>query len=121
MKITIQTVGNDEEHASAMERVDYLIGKDDLTLEESSELDVLSTLIESYEKKRWPLDCEISPVDAIKVAMEEKGLKQVDLVPLFGNKSQVSAIMNGRRPLTVKYIRILSKELHIPSKILLGI
>lgn len=121
MKITIQTVNNDKEHASAMERINDLIDKDHLTLEESNELDILSTLIESYEKKRWPLDCEISPVDAIKIAMEEKGLRQVDLVPFFGNKSQVSAIMNGRRPLTVKNIRILSKELHIPSKILLGI
>lgn len=44
-------------------------------------LDVLVTLVESYEKTHFPLELP-DPVEAIKFQMEQKGLTAKDLTPM---------------------------------------
>lgn len=87
---------------------------------ESDRLDVLSVLIDSYERSNFPIE-PVSPIDAIKFRMGEMGLKQVDLAPYFGSKSRVSEVLSGKRPLTVAMIRSLSIGLGIAPQTLLGL
>lgn len=63
---------------------------------ESDRLDVLSVLIDSYERSNFPIE-PVSPIDAIKFRMGEMGLKQVDLAPYFGSKSRVSEVLSGKK------------------------
>jgi len=76
-------------------------------------LEVLTTLVEAYEEQHCKIDAP-DPIEAIKFRMEQEGLKQKDLVALVGSKSRVSEILNRKRKLTIKMIRNLHKELHIP-------
>jgi len=51
--------------------------------------------------------------------MEVLGLAKNDLLPYFGNKGNVSNVLNGKRPLSLQNIRVLRKELHLSGEILL--
>lgn len=83
---------------------------------EDDELDILSTLVESYEDKHFPT-LPLEPIEAIKAVMEERGMIQQDLVPILGPKSRVSEIMNRKRKLTMKEIEAVHKHLNIPLEI----
>ena len=50
---------------------------------ESDEADILATLIEAYEERHFPIGLP-HPIEAIKIRMEELGLKNKDLVPIIG-------------------------------------
>lgn len=86
---------------------------------ESDEADILSILIDEYEKKHYPIDPP-DPIEAIKIRMEEMELKQNDLTAFIGSKSVVSEVLNRKRKLTVEMIRNLTKHLKIPSEVLIN-
>jgi len=46
--------------------------------------------------------------------MDQMNLKQADIAPLFGGKTRVSEVLNGRRPLSLKMITLLNQYLGIP-------
>ncbi len=85
---------------------------------EADRFDVLATLIEAYERKRWPIDPP-SPVDAIVYRMETGGYTQGDLARLLGSRSRASEVLNRKRPLTLAMIRKLSREWNIPADCLI--
>ncbi|OGI46603.1 MAG: DNA-binding protein [Candidatus Muproteobacteria bacterium RBG_16_65_34] len=78
-------------------------------------LEVLVTLVEAYEAKHYPLDLP-DPVEAIKYAMESKGLTVKDLEPMIGRTNRVYEILNRKRPLTLKMIWELHRKLGIPAE-----
>ena len=61
---------------------------------------ILTDLIENFEDANLP-DYEVDPIEAIKLRMDQLGLKDKDLVDYFGSRSRVSEILSGKRPLTV--------------------
>ncbi len=80
---------------------------------EGEEFELLSLLIENYEKENFSIKPP-SPIEAIKFRMEQMNLKQSDISPLFGGKTRISEVLNGKRPLTMKMIILLNKYLEIP-------
>ena len=52
--------------------------------------------------------------------MVDLGLKNTDFVGKVGSKGYVSAVLNRRKPLTLKLARLFHNELGIPSDILLS-
>ena len=85
---------------------------------EAEKLKLFATLVEKFEKENFPINPP-SPIDAIVFRMEERGLKQADLVPFIGPKSKVSEILSGKRKLTLQMIRSLSEGLSIPIELLI--
>jgi HTH-type transcriptional regulator/antitoxin HigA len=83
------------------------------------ELEVLAQLVETYEDKRWPMSLP-SPAAAIKFRMEQSGLSQRDLEPYIGSSDEVTGVLSGKLPLTLKMIRALHKHLCIPFESLVG-
>lgn len=106
-----------EEYDIACERVYEIMhstGKQILpNTKEGEELELISLLIENYEKENFKIEAP-SPVEAIKFRMDQMNLKQTDIAPLFGGKTRVSEVINGKRPLTMKMIILLHKYLEIP-------
>ena len=85
---------------------------------EGERLDVLVTLVEAYERKHYPLDLP-DPVEAIKFAMEQRGLAVKDLVPLIGPANRVYEVLNRKRALSLRMIWRLHKKLGIPAESLI--
>ncbi|SDD45706.1 HTH-type transcriptional regulator / antitoxin HigA [Algoriphagus faecimaris] len=116
--MNIRPIKTDEDYNSALSRVEELWGarKDS---PEGDELDLLVTLIESYEMKNYPITPP-DPIDAIKFRMEQMGMTKTDMVKYLGSQSRVSEILNRKRGLTLGMIKSLYKGLKIPAEILLA-
>ncbi len=111
-------IKNDTDYEKALERLDVIFdAKPNST--EGDELELLVLLVKEYEDRVYPV-LPPDPIEAIKLSMEEKGLKSKDLVPWIGSKSYVSQILNKQKPLTANLMRVLHKNLGIPTDILLA-
>ncbi len=51
---------------------------------------------------------------------EQMNLKQADIASLFGGKTRVSEVLNGKRNLTLKMITLLHRYLGIPLESLVA-
>lgn len=116
--MNIHPIHNENDYRAALKRVETLMDAK-LGTKAFNELEVLSTLVESYEVKYYVIDTP-DPIEAIKFRMEQEGLLQKDLVGIFGNKSRVSEVLNKKRKLTLEMIRNLHENLNIPFENLLG-
>jgi HTH-type transcriptional regulator / antitoxin HigA len=86
---------------------------------EADRFDVLATLIEAYERVRWPI-AEADPVDVIRYRMETHGYTQVDLACVLGSRARASEVMRGKRPLSLSMIRRLAGSWEISVEALVG-
>ncbi len=107
----------------ACERVYQLMGSTEKAIEpdspEGEEMELLSLLIEKYEQEHHRIEAP-TPIEAIKFRMEQMGLRQSDIAPLFGGKTRVSEVLNGKRVLTLKMITLLNRYLGIPLESLVS-
>lgn len=81
-------------------------------------LDILTTLVEAYEQKHYPIESP-DAISAIFYYLEARGLSKRNLEVSIGSQEQVTAILNKQQPLTLDIIRRLNKELGIPAEILI--
>jgi HTH-type transcriptional regulator/antitoxin HigA len=81
-------------------------------------LGVLALLIEDYERRNFPLE-DPDPVEAIRFRLEQLGREPSSLSEIIGSRGRVSEILNGRRKLSLRMIRKLHDELHIPFEALI--
>jgi HTH-type transcriptional regulator / antitoxin HigA len=116
----LKVLKNDSDYEAALVQAERLVALDPVVgSTDADQLEVLSLLIEDYEKKQFPFEAP-TPVSAILFRMEESGLRQKDLVPMIGSRSRVSEILSGARPLTVPMIRSLSEGLGISADLLIS-
>lgn len=92
--------------------IDSLIDRAPLTTDEEDYLNVLGTLIYEYERSIEPIP-DIHGIELLSVLMEEHGLRQKDLVPIFKTESIVSDILKSRRKLTTRHIQELADLFHL--------
>jgi HTH-type transcriptional regulator/antitoxin HigA len=78
---------------------------------------VLTTLVEAYEAQHYPVPAP-DPVEAIKYAMDSRGLSRADLEPFIGSRARVAEVLNRKRPLTLNMIRRLHAGLGLPADVL---
>lgn len=113
----------EQEYNEACERIYTLMNSSKNSIEpdspEGEEMELLSLLIEKYEHENYRMEAP-SPLEAIKFRMEQMGLKQNDIAPLFGGKTRVSEVLNGKRTLTLKMITLLNRYLGIPLESLIS-
>lgn len=114
----IRPIKTEQDYDAAIHRIEELWGAKKDT-PNGDELDLLVTLVESYEMKHYPI-IPPDPADAIKFRMEQMGMTQADMVEYLGSQSRVSEILNRKRNLTLGMIKALYKELQIPAEILLA-
>ncbi len=114
----IRPIKTENDYNDSIHRIEKLWGAKKDTLE-GDELDLLVTLVESYEMKHYPI-APPDPIDAIKFRMEQMGMTKSDMVQYLGSQSRVSEILNRKRKLTLKMVKSLYRGLKIPAEILLA-
>jgi HTH-type transcriptional regulator/antitoxin HigA len=85
---------------------------------EEEELELLMLLIRDYDDKHYVLP-QLSPLEAIKYKMKERGIKAKDLEQLIGSKGHVSSILSGRREITLKVAIKLKNYFQLPAEMFL--
>lgn len=116
--MNIRLIKTQADYHMALERLNDVFDAETGT-PESDEADLLSLLVDEYEKKHFPIEAP-DPIEAIKIRMEEMHLRQVDLAAEIGGKNRVSEVLNRKRKLTLDMIRILTKKLNLSPGLLIN-
>ncbi len=103
MQTLPSVISSDQELERLTEEVDRLITKGikqgNLSPEEEKLLDLLSYLVESYEDEHYPMP-ESLPKEVLKYLMDDRELKQKDLLHIFGSTGITSEVVNGKRSIS---------------------
>jgi len=116
--MNIKPIRNDADLRAAFERLALIFQAADGT-PEADEVEVLTTLIEAFENRHYPI-APPDPVEAIRFRMEQQGLTAKDLEPYIGPSGRVSEVLNRKRRLSLSMVQRLHKGLHIPYECLLA-
>lgn len=115
-KVPPKVIRSEAENEYYIEALYALEQKRSLTREEKEFADLLTLLIEDFEERRYQMP-PATPLQALSFLMEQHGLKQKDLADIFGARSVVSEVINGKRELTKEQIRRLSQRFHVSPEI----
>ena len=117
MATELKPIRTKADYKSAMAEVERLWGAKSGTAK-GDRLDVLVTLIETYEARYFPMDPP-DPIEAIQFRMEQQGLSRKDLEPMIGSRARVAEVMNRKRSLSIDMIRRLHEQLGISAEVLI--
>jgi HTH-type transcriptional regulator/antitoxin HigA len=112
----IKPIRTEKDYEAALARIEEIFDAD-LGTPEGDELEILASLVETYEKKNYPIGLP-DPIEAIKIRMKDLGLERKDLEDAIGSKGRISEILNRKRPLTLPMVQRLSKKLGLPTEVL---
>jgi HTH-type transcriptional regulator / antitoxin HigA len=115
--MTIRPIHTEAEYLAALAQIESLWDAPDAS-ETTDQLELLSMLVEVYEKQHYPIEAP-DPIDFLNYVMETRGLARKDLAPYIGPRGRVSDILNRVRPLTLDMIRRLSAGLGLPAAVLI--
>ncbi len=113
----IKPIKREADYERALRRVEELWDSSEGS-PESDELEILTTLIEAYEREHYPIDLP-DPIEAIKFRLEQTGRDSRALVGVIGRRTRVYEVMRGKRPLSLNMIRSLHEKLDIPAEVLI--
>ena len=113
----LRPIRSKREHQAALKEAEALWNAPEGT-PEADRLEVLTLLIEAYEREHFPIE-DPDPIDFLQHVMEARGLARKDLEPYIGSRARVAEVLNRVRPLTLEMIRNLSDGLELPANVLI--
>lgn len=114
--LEIRPIRNEEDHRAALAAIESLWDAAPGS-EEYDRLDLLTTLVEAYEDKRWPV-AELDPIEAIEAALESGEHDRRELADLIGD-NRVSEVLGRHRALSLSMIRKIEAAWHLPAAVLI--
>ncbi len=106
----IETEAENEIMISELEKLDTR-GRP-LTPEEEKLAALMTLLVREFERAHYPLG-HATPIEALRVLMEDRGLRQRDLIPIFGSSSVVSDVLKEKRSISKTHARNLGEFFHV--------
>lgn len=116
MSVLPSVITNDEELDRMTQEIDRLITKDikqgSLSPEEDKLLELLTLLVEDYEDEHYPIE-DSPPHEVLKFIMEQRDLKQSDLLDIFGSSGIASEVVNGKRSISKTQAKKLAERFKV--------
>jgi HTH-type transcriptional regulator/antitoxin HigA len=109
-------IHTEEENEHYIAELEALHDRGHLEPEEQELSELLTLLIEDFERKHYALK-PASPIDIVRELMAANNLKQSDLVDVFGTPSIASEVLRGKRELAKSHIERLSRRFHISPEV----
>jgi HTH-type transcriptional regulator/antitoxin HigA len=113
----LRPIRSRREHQAALKEAEALWNAPEGS-PEADRLEVLTLLIETYEREHFPI-ADPDPIDFLQHVMEARGLARKDLEPYIGSRARVAEVLNRIRPLTLDMIRKLAGGLDLPADVLI--
>jgi HTH-type transcriptional regulator/antitoxin HigA len=113
-----KVIESDEEFDRLVEKMEALDRKKARTPEEEALSALLMKLIQDYDDLHYPLPPS-PPHKLIQYLMDQRHLKQADLLPVFGSRSIASDVINGKREPSKAHIRKLAEFFHVSPALFL--
>ena len=115
--MNIKPIKNERDYRRVLKEIDALMDAKANT-PEGDRLDVLVTLADAWEERHHAIQSP-DPIEAIRFAMDQRGLSRRDLEPYIGSRARVAEVLNHKRSLTLPMIRKLYSGLGIPAEVLI--
>ena len=97
--------------------VEGLVRKSDkLNKEEEALLELLSLLIETFERRHYRIK-KSTPRAILNELMAANRLKQSDLLSVFGSKGRVSEVVNGKRDISKEQAKKLAAFFNVSAEL----
>jgi HTH-type transcriptional regulator/antitoxin HigA len=106
-------IENDAEYEHLLAEIEKLIDKDNRSPEEDKLFDLMTALVESYEKENYPIP-DAPPHEVLQELMRSRGLKQRDLLSIIGSDGLASEAVNGKRNISRAHAKSLAEYFHVP-------
>lgn len=112
----IRTEGENERLTAELEELDRR--HNDLSPEEREYSELLTVLIEAFEDTHYALEGS-TPDSRLRSLMEEHGLRQRDLLGVFGSRGIASEVVSGKRAVSKTQARKLAEIFHVHADLFL--
>ena len=112
----IRTEEENERLIAELEQLDNR--RDGLTPEEREYSELLTVLIEAFEDANYALEGS-TPDSRLRSLMEEHGLRQRDLLGVFGSRGIASEVVSGKRAISKTQAKKLTELFHVPADLFL--
>jgi HTH-type transcriptional regulator/antitoxin HigA len=110
----IRPIRTDADLMAALAEVDqYVDNEPDPESQDGMKLEVLLTLIEAYERKKYVFN-QPDPIDLLNFQIDQGQVTISKLVPLIGNSNRVYEVLNRKRKLSLRMMKNLHEGLGIP-------
>ena len=90
-----------------------LLDKGKRSPEEDALFDLLTNLLEDYERRTLALIPDASPIEMLAYLMRENNLKQKDVADIFGGQSVVSDVLRGKREINKEQAKKLGERFSV--------
>ncbi|MGH9840530.1 MAG: helix-turn-helix domain-containing protein [Blastocatellia bacterium] len=109
-----RVITNDEDLKQASQAIRPLLFKKEgtRTPEEDAFVELMLRLIDDYQEKHTIIP-KLKPHELLQAIMEEAGLRQADLLDIFGSRSRVSDAVNGKRAIIKEQAKRLCERFSI--------
>lgn len=102
-------IRTEEENARALAIVEELMHRSNRTPEEDELYNLLIALIEKFEQEYYSPGRSSTPYSLLQFLMEQRNVKQADLVGIIGSKGVVSEVVNGKREISKAQAKALGE------------
>jgi HTH-type transcriptional regulator/antitoxin HigA len=112
-RVLPRVISSEAEHERMLAEVEKLMDKGERrTAEEGAVLELMVRLVTAYEEERYPLPT-FSPREMLLYLMEQRGLRQADLLPIFKSRGYASDVVNGKRAISKTQARRLAEYFRV--------
>jgi HTH-type transcriptional regulator / antitoxin HigA len=116
-----KVIESEEENEFFLAEVEKLMALgEDLTAEQLQLMQLLVSLIEQFEEQHYQLHPS-TPHQVLNELVLQRGLKQKDLVPLFGSQGIASEVLNGKRSISKSQAKALGDFFHVSPALFLDL
>ncbi len=111
-----KVIRTEGENQAALAIVESLLekGEQNLSPEEQAMFDLVTTLIEQFEERAYPIP-DAPPHEVLRDLMEHNGLASVDLAVEIGSRARVSEILTGKRSISKEQAKRLGARFGISA------
>ena len=118
-KVLPRVITTHEEHERMLAEIEKLMDKSDhRSAEEDTVLDLMVRLVKDYEEEYHPLP-DPTPLEMLVYLMEQRSLKQADLLPIFKSRGYVSDVINAKRAISRAHARQLAEFFKVSATLFL--
>ena len=116
-KAVPKVIETGEENERMLAHVEELMDRGgSRTPEEDALLSLLVSLIQAYERQHYPMR-QPSAQEMLNYLMEQRGLKQADLIPIFKLSGYVSDVVHGKRTISKAHARKLAEFFGVSAEL----
>jgi HTH-type transcriptional regulator/antitoxin HigA len=112
MPVIVETEAENERLLAIVEKM----MNRDLSVEEERLFNLLVKLIEDFEARHYPMG-EAAPYEMLQFLMEQRDLRQRDVVHLFGSSGVASEVINGKRAISKAQAKKLAEFFHVSVEV----